>query len=132
VSTMRFKIVTALTGLVIAGEALALMVGMHLLSEGANSWNSFKNDLFLLLDIAAALGLLVLALVHRGPAWPYVPGSLLVLSLVTHSYRDWEYLAGAANAFCANAPLLAVNNLKLALLLAGVVLGAQLVLAQAV
>jgi hypothetical protein len=66
--TLPFKAATLLTGMVVAGEALALLVGMHLLNEGDNPWPSLKNDFFLALDIAAGLGLIYLALVHRGAA----------------------------------------------------------------
>ena len=48
---------------------------------------------------------------------------------MTHSLRDWEYLAGAANPFCANTPLIVVNNLKIAGLLATAIFGARLALA---
>jgi hypothetical protein len=75
---LPFKITTLLTGIVVAGEALALLVG---------------------------------------------------LALLTHGYRDWEYVARASNPFCANAPLFVVNNLKLAGLLAAAILGARLMLA---
>jgi hypothetical protein len=115
---LPFKITTLLTSTVVAGEALALLVGMHLLSEGDNSWISVKNDLFLALDIVAGLGLVYLALAHRGTAWPYALCFLVSLALLTHGYREWEYLARASNPFCANAPLFVVNNLKLAGLLA--------------
>jgi hypothetical protein len=126
VSDLPFKITTLLTGAVVAGEALALLVGMHLLSESDNAWLSAKNDFFLALDILAGLGLLYLALAHRGPAWPYALYSLAGLALLTHGYREWEYLARAANPFCANLPLFVVNNLKLAGLLAVAILGAWL------
>ena len=119
-----------LTGLVLTGEALALLVGMHFLSDGDNPWLSFKNDSFLVLDIVAGLGLAYLALAHRGPVRPHALDFLVGLALLTHGYRDWEYLARAANPFCANAPLLAVNNLKILGLLAIVAIGigAQLAL----
>ena len=126
---LPFKITTLLTGMVVAGEALALLVGMHFLSEGDNPWISWKNDLFLVLDVVAGLGLVYLALVHRGAAWPYALFILTGLTLLTHGYREWEYLAGAGNPFCANAPLFVVNNLKIAGLLAVAILGARLVLA---
>jgi hypothetical protein len=116
------------TGLVVAGEALALLVGMHLLSKGANAWLSVKNDLFLALDMVAGLDLVYLALAQRGDAWPYALSSVAALALLTHGYREWEYLAQAANPFCANAPLFVVNNLKLAGLVAVVILSARLVL----
>jgi len=124
-----FKIATVLAGLVVAGEALALLAGMRLLSEGDNPWVSVKNDLFLALDMVTGLGLVYLALAHRGAAWPYAFSVLAGLALLAHGYREWEYLARASNPFCANGPLFAVNNLKLAGLLASVLLGARLALA---
>jgi hypothetical protein len=129
VNDLPFKLVTLLAGLVIAGEALALLLGMHFLSEGDNGWLSVKNDLFLVLDILAGLGLVYLALAHRGAAWPYAFYIVVGLALLTHGFREWEYLAGAANPFCANCPLFAVNNLKLLGLLASAVLGWPLALA---
>lgn len=125
---LPFKITALLTGMVVTGEALALLVGMHFLSEGNNPWISFKNDLFLVLDIVAGLGLVYLALAHRGLGWPYALYSLVGLALLTHGYREWEYLASAGNPFCANGPLFVVNNLKLVGLLAVTVLGAWLAL----
>lgn len=120
---LPFTVVTLVTGLFIAGEALALLVGMHFSSEGDHTWISFKNDLFLVLDIVVGLGLVYLALGQRGAAWPYALYSLAGLALLTHGYREWEYLAGADNAFCANTPLFVVNNLKLFGLVASLLLG---------
>ncbi len=126
---LPLKMTLLLTGTVMAGEALALLVGMHVLSEGDNAWLSAKNDLFLALDLVAGMGLLYLALVQRGAAWPYAFYSVVGLALLTHGYREWEYLAGAANPFCANVPLFVVNNLKLLCLAACAILGASLALA---
>jgi hypothetical protein len=126
---LPFKITTLLTGGVVAGEALALVVGMHLLSKGANAWLSVKNHLFLALDIVAGLSLVYLALAQRGVAWPYALFSVAALALLTHGYREWEYLARIGNPFCANVPLFVVNNLKLAGLVAVAILSARLVLA---
>ena len=122
---LPFKITTLLTGLVIAGEALALLVGMHVLSEGDNAWISAKNNLFLVLDIVAGLGLVYLALAQQGAAWPYAFYFLAGLALLTHGYREWEVLAGAGNPFCANGPLFIVNTLKLVGLVAISLLGAR-------
>jgi hypothetical protein len=102
---------------------------MHVLSEGDNVWLSAKNDLFLVLDIVSGLGLVTLALAGRGPAWPYGFCALIALALLSHGYREWEYLAGAANSFCANVPLFVVNNLKLVGLLVSAILAAPLALA---
>jgi hypothetical protein len=38
---------------------------------------------------------------------------LVVIFAVAHAYREWEYLVRGANAFCANALLFVVSNLKL-------------------
>ena len=125
---LAVKIAALLTGAAVAGEALALLVGMHFVSHGDNAWISVKNDLFLALDIVAGSGLVYLALSHRGAAWPYAFSILAGLALLTHGYREWEYLARASNPFCANGPLFVVNNLKLAGLLASAILGARLAL----
>jgi hypothetical protein len=111
------RTLTVLTGLVIAGEALALVVGMHVLSPGDNPWVSLKNDLFLGLDVVAGVGLVIVAASRGGSSAPGLLYALLCTALVTHGYREGEVLARAGNAFCANAPLFAVNTLKLAGLL---------------
>jgi hypothetical protein len=118
------RILTLLIGLVIAGEALALVVGKHVLSPGDNPWVSLKNDLFLGLDVVAGVGLVIVAASRDGPLAPGIFYALVFTALVTHGYRDWEVLARASNPFCANAPLYAVNNVKLAGLL--VIVGASI------
>ena len=129
--TLPFKTTTVLTGLAVAGEALALLVGMHLLSKGGNRWISVKNNTFLTADLVSGLGLVYLALTPRGTGWTYALYSLLGLSLLTHGYREWAYSVRASNPFCANLSLFLVNSLKLAGLLASAVLGARLLAMEA-
>lgn len=81
-------------------------------------------------DISPYQAVLVGASVHRGAALPYAFHFLVSLALLTHAYREWEYLARAANPFCANRPLFVVNNLKLIGLLVAAVLGTSLALAK--
>ena len=107
------KIITLLTGLVIVGEALALLIGMHFLSGRDNPWVSFKNDLLLALDIFTGSALVFLSLRNGVPGNP-IFWIMSGLTLLTHAYRDWEYLVQAANQFCLNLPLFLVNNFKLA------------------
>jgi len=38
---------------------------------------------------------------------------VVVTLLLAHAYRAWEYLAGRADAFCFNAPLFVLNNVRL-------------------
>jgi hypothetical protein len=106
------KTLTLLTGIVIAGEALALVLGMHVLSPTNNPWMSLKNDLLLGLDIVVGVGL-VIAANHGSPRASTVLYVLVATALVTHGYREGEVLARVGNAFCANAPLFAMNTLKL-------------------
>ena len=120
-----FRMASLLTALTMAGEALALLVGIHVLSAGDNPWASIKNNLFLALDIVAGLGLLYLVLARRGA--PTALYFLVGLALLTHGYHEWEYMARASNALGANLPLFVVNSLKLAGLLAVAILAVRLV-----
>ena len=110
------KVILLLTGMVIAVEAIALLVGMHFLSERNNPWISFKNDLLLTLDLFVGSMLVVFSLRNGNSGEPLF-WVALGLVLLTHTYRDWEYLFHAANQFCFNLPLFVVNNIKLAGLL---------------
>lgn len=114
VSTGVLMTATIITGTIIAGEATALLLGMHLFSGGDNPWISSKNDLLLILDFITGVGMIYLAVTDPGF---YDSPTFLILTnvaLLTHGYREWEYLTGNNNAFCANLPLFIVNNLKLA------------------
>ena len=115
-----FRIGVFLTGLVILGEALALLVGMHFLSEQGNPWISLKNDLLLGMDIATGTRLVYLsfAITQIGMSGFGPLYFVAALALLTHGYRAWEYWTKVANGFCTNLPLFAVNNIKLAALTA--------------
>jgi hypothetical protein len=67
-----FRIASLLTGLTMVGDALALLVGMHIPSAGDNPWISVKNDLFLALDIVA--GLVLLYFDHNASAMMFIIG----------------------------------------------------------
>lgn len=106
-----FKIVVILTGAVIAGEAMALLVGTYFLSAD-KAWAS-KNMALLILDIVTGLGLIYFG---------FARGSLLTstlfflfsgLALLTHGYREWQYFTHIETKFCFNLPLFIVNNVKL-------------------
>jgi hypothetical protein len=112
-SSTPLRALTMLTGSMIAGEALALVVGMHFLSPSGNPWISLKNDLFLGLDVIVGLGLAIVAALSRRTLPSGILYVLVFLSAVAHGYREWEYLFRAGNAFCANTPLFVLNNLKL-------------------
>lgn len=103
---------TILTSLLIGGEALALLIGMHVLSERPNLWISVKNDFLLILDLVSALGL-VLIVMNRNAILSNAFYVLVIVSILSHGYRGWEYFADIQNKFCINLPLFIINDLKL-------------------
>jgi hypothetical protein len=100
-------------GLLIAGEAVALWLGMHIFSTQPNPWISLKNDALLLVDMATGVALVSQ---WRLPGIAVTCG-LAGIALFAHGYRAWEYCAKDRRAFCVNAPLFLFNNVKLAGLL---------------
>lgn len=107
------SILLFIVGALVGGEALALAVGMHLPVGVINPWLSAKNYTFLLLDIL--IGAAILATVFGRQEGLLSKRILLFdgIALLLHLYRDWEYLSGFVNSFCANRPLFIVNNIKL-------------------
>jgi hypothetical protein len=117
-ATAFFRVSVGLVGLLMVGEAVALFVGMHLLSERSNPWIGWKNDCLLGIDLLTGGGLLCFA-VMNGRINPFSLVYLLVtLALVAHGYRVWEHEANVPHKFCINLPLFVFNNIKLLGLLA--------------
>jgi hypothetical protein len=111
--TLSFlQIATLLTGAVIAGEALTLTVGTYFVANSKDPWVS-RNTLFLVLDLATGLGLIYLGLAKRDIDTVTLFYVVTIINLITHGYREWEYLANIDYKFCFNKPLFVVNNLKL-------------------
>lgn len=113
-----FRIITGLTGLLVLGEAAALLFGMHFLSGPGNPWNSLKNDLLLAIDIVS--GVLLIWLVSNRSGIRPATGLYILLgvAILSHTFRVWEFLKDNPQKFCINTPLFVVNNVKLTLLLA--------------
>jgi hypothetical protein len=97
---------------VTAGEVLALVIGMRLLSRGDNLWVSTKNDLLLGIDVLTGM-VMVICSVVGSMSNSAVLNTAVAVSLLAHGYREWEYLAQVGNAFCANLPLFVMGNVKL-------------------
>lgn len=108
-----FTVIVIITGILIAGEAIALLVGMHFLSPGNNPWISIKNDLLLGLDIVIGLALIYSMITGTRTASLSAFYILVGAALLTHGFREYEYLARLPNRFCVNQPLFILNNLKL-------------------
>jgi hypothetical protein len=119
------RVLELATGLAVAGEALALAVGMHLLSPRPNAWISAKNDLLLVIDIAVGVGLVGLALGDAAGSQTGILSVCLAAGITTHLYREWQWSTKALGRFCLNRPLMVVNTIKLAGLLGMAALAAS-------
>jgi hypothetical protein len=99
------------TALVVIGEALALILGMYLLSRGENPWRTRTNNALIATDIIVGGVFLWSILAGWIEGLPFYLS--LGLLIITHAYRIWENRTRKPNPFCANRPLIIVNNLKL-------------------
>ena len=106
------RVVTILVGVIVAGEAAALAVGMHLIKKSESPWISLKNDLLLALDVVVGLSLILIACDNGNLIEPQWFSIFVTIGLLTHLYRIWEYLAGRETPFCANRSLFIFNNIK--------------------
>lgn len=106
------QVVTILVGLVVAGEAAALAIGMHIIKKSESPWISLKNDLLLAFDVVVGLVLILLAIDAENFPQPLWFPLFVAIGLITHIFRIWEYLAGRNSTFCGNRPLFIINNIK--------------------
>lgn len=111
--TEALKTAAFFTGTLIAGEAVALWIGMHVLSGEGNPWISPQNDALLLLDMLTGFGLMEIALSEENLEESSIFGALVALGIFTHLYREVEYFSDSENKFLFNQPLFAVNSIKL-------------------
>ena len=124
INTLQF--VTFLISIVVAGEAAALAIGMHLVKKSASPWVSLKNDLLLALDVVVGLALILIAFQGEHLSQPILFPIFIIIGLITHLFRIWEYMAKRVSAFCGNRGLFMVNNLKFSGLLL-ILVGAWLI-----
>ena len=106
------QVVTILVSLIVAGEAAALAIGMHIFKKSQSPWVSLKNDLLLAFDVVVGLVLIILATNAENFPQPFWFPLFVVIGLITHLYRIWEYLAGRQSSFCGSRSLFIVNNFK--------------------
>jgi hypothetical protein len=108
-------IISGLTGAVIAIESLILFVGVRLTANADELWLCAKNDLLVVLDVIAGAALIYFAFAFQKMPTAHVAiiYVLIVASICSHGYREWEYLVGADTRFFFNLPLFVFNNLRL-------------------
>ncbi len=110
---------TILLGILLVGEAAALFVGTRILGKSSEPWTSFKKFLFLFLDIFCGTMLLVSETLKFPEIIFWIIFMVVVLS---HAFREYEYLAFQKQPFCSNLPLFMVNNVKIVLSLSTAVI----------
>jgi hypothetical protein len=113
-----FKILTILIGATISGEALALTMGVHLLGDASNPWITPSNNIMLIADMLTGAGLIYVGISADESYNSVLFWVFAGVALISHGFREWEYLAVIENKFCGNLPLFIVNNVKLAGLIA--------------
>jgi hypothetical protein len=109
-------ITSGLTGTVIAVESLILCIGVRFSASEGERWICLKNDILVVADTITGMGLIVFALMFRRVSGLPYAGMfyvLIIISIVTHGYREWEYLTGVENKFFFNFPLFVFNNIRL-------------------
>ena len=106
------QIFTIFVSILVAGEAAALAVGIHIIKKSQSPWISPKNDLLLALDIVVGLVLILLAFDSANFPQPLLFPLFTILGLITHIFRIWEYRNYRESSFCGNKPLSVFNILK--------------------
>ena len=123
-----FRGITIITGALIAGEALALLVGMYLLSSRPNPWITGLHTFFIALDILSGLVLIYLCFSGAAGTRDRLIFIIVLISAAAHIFRDWQYFTGGKEIiFLTNTPLFIFNNVKLiGLIVIGVITGGKL------
>jgi hypothetical protein len=111
---LPLKIITAVTGLLMVGEAIALLVGTLQSVGDAGGWLTLKNGLLLQVDIITGIGLILVALLVKDFPRSPIFYTVALIAVLTHVFRDWEYFNGGQNVFLENMVLFVFNNIKLA------------------
>ena len=73
-----------------------------------------KNGLLLQVDIITGVALILIALLVKDYLGSPIFYAVMVIAVVTHVFRDWEYFNGVQNVFLVNRGLFILNNVRLA------------------
>jgi hypothetical protein len=105
------RILYGLTGLIIVGESLLLFIGLGLMGD-SNTWVGVKNNCLIVLDIITGFILLFYSY-DKSSVSEKVFKIIMMLGVLTHIYRDFEYFSKVLDRFIFNHPLLILNNIRL-------------------
>jgi hypothetical protein len=106
------QVLASITGILISGEAIFLLIKRLLFDPRPNKWNTMRNTNTLFIDMAFG----ALLVIHAIEPNPFIQLSVFAL-LATHAYREFEYLFRKSEImFIINTPLFVVNTINLSLL----------------
>ena len=103
---------TILPGILLIGEAAALLVGTRILGKSSKPWILSKNYLLLFLDIFCGT-MLILSESLKFPE--IIFWIIFIVVLLSHAFREYEYCSLQKSPFCSNLPLFMINNIKMVL-----------------
>ncbi|MFW9921815.1 MAG: hypothetical protein ACFFDW_00815 [Candidatus Thorarchaeota archaeon] len=111
-SDKQLKLVNIFLGLLITGEALALIIGMNINTDG-NEWLTTANYTLLAIDLVS--GILIAALSFKLEKKKYLAVLFFTLAVIvgSHIFRNIDFVTNPENHFVFNVPLLIFNNVKL-------------------
>jgi hypothetical protein len=99
-------VLTIVTGLLVAGEALALWIGL-IVFHPESPWITKPVQILLVIDIVSGAALVA----STDSSILQVPAATVILA--THAYRVWENITRKPGRFCFNKELVALNIIKL-------------------
>ena len=117
-------IATLCAGSLVAAESALLLFGMNV--PTISPWSTSRNVALAASDVALGSLLIYAAVAGRLLSGAWVSDAAACLLMLTHAYRDVEFLAGWQEPFAESPALFVFNNLRLALL--GLSLGLTLAL----
>lgn len=99
-----------ITGLLVAGESIALFIGMKLQKS---EWLNPVNIGYIVFDVLIGVSLV-------GASIGVIPTQmiLVVTSVITHLIRDYDHCKQVPDRYAFNIPLLVLLNLRLVMLFA--------------
>jgi hypothetical protein len=105
---------TLCAGGLVAAESAVLLAGMNIPS--ISSWSTPKNLLLASSDDFLGSLLLYFSLSGKASRDTWLSWAASALLLITHVYREAEFLTGVSEPFTKGVPLFVFNNLRIVLL----------------
>ena len=114
------NIVLLITGLLIFGEAAALLIGTGFITKPRPEWLNQKNFAFLADDLF--FGIILTLVAFNVLKAPWIFWLSIISTFLSHALRDAEFVAKFPNRFCDNTALFLFNNIKLMGLISTIIL----------